>query len=100
MAQTFPAAGFADKFLKRFRAWLQHSGSKRCEGNAMSYTINHTMMRIDLPTPLKAGASMSFNIKWFYNINNYQKEGGLDMSFRKDGNKICNRSVLPKNGSL
>jgi hypothetical protein len=23
-----------------------------------------------------------------YNINNYQKEGGLDMSFRKDGNKI------------
>jgi hypothetical protein len=34
------------------------------------------MMRIDLPTPLKAGASMSFNIKWFYNINNYQKKKG------------------------
>jgi hypothetical protein len=71
------------------------------KGNAMSYTINHTMMRIDLPTPLKAGASMSFNIKWFYNINITKKEGGRsDMSFRKDGNKICNRSVLPKNGSL
>jgi hypothetical protein len=42
------------------------------------------MMRIDLPTPLKAGASMSFNIKWFYNINNYQKKvGALDMSFSK-----------------
>jgi hypothetical protein len=29
---------------------------KDAKGNAMSYTINHTMMRIDLPTPLKAGA--------------------------------------------
>jgi hypothetical protein len=99
MAQTFPAAGFADKFLKRFRAWLNIQAVKDAKG-AMSYTINHTMMRIDLPTPLKAGASMSFNIKWFYNINNYQKKVGALMSFRKDGNKICNRSVLPKNGSL
>jgi hypothetical protein len=40
----------------------------------MSYTINHTMMRINLL--LKPGTSMSFSIKWNYNINNYQKEGG------------------------
>ena len=29
---------------------------------AMSYTINKTMMRIDLPKPLKAGDKTSFNI--------------------------------------
>jgi hypothetical protein len=91
MAQTFPAAGFADKFLKKdLERGLNIQAVKDAKGNAMSYTINHTMMRIDLPTPLKAGASMSFNIKWFYNINNYQKEGGRSgyEFFEKDGNKI------------
>jgi hypothetical protein len=91
MTQTFPAAGFADKFLKKdLERGFNIEAVKDAKGNAMSYTINHTMMRIDLPTPLKAGASMSFSIKWFYNINNYQKEGGRSgyEFFEKDGNKI------------
>ena len=42
----------------------------------MDYTINQTMMRIDLPRPLKANSSVSFKIKWWYNINDRMKIGG------------------------
>jgi hypothetical protein len=42
----------------------------------LAYTINQTMMRIDLPKPLKANSSVSFKIKWWYNINDRMKIGG------------------------
>lgn len=37
-------------------------------GKNLSYTINKTMMRIDLPTALKPGQQFSFNIDWSYKI--------------------------------
>lgn len=43
---------------------------KNAEGAAMPYTINRTMMRVDLPSPLASGKSVSFSVKWWYNINN------------------------------
>ncbi|MFT5778986.1 MAG: hypothetical protein ACI837_001943, partial [Crocinitomicaceae bacterium] len=45
-------------------------------GEKMSYAINKTMMRINLERPLAAGASISFHIKWWYNINDRMKVGG------------------------
>ncbi len=45
-------------------------------GNKMNYVINHTMMRIDLDEPLKAGESISFDIDWYYNINDRARMGG------------------------
>ena len=91
ITQTFPAAGFAEKFLKKdLERGFNIESVKDVKGNMMSYTINHTMMRINLASPLKPGTSMSFSIKWNYNINNYQKEGGRSgyELFEKDGNKI------------
>lgn len=35
----------------------------------LRHVINKTMMRIDLPQPLKPKESYSFKIKWWYNIN-------------------------------
>ncbi len=35
-------------------------------GNELRYTINQTMMRIDLPEVLKPGEKFSFRIKWSY----------------------------------
>lgn len=35
-------------------------------GKPMSYTINMTMMRVDLPQPLKPGEEIAFNVKWNY----------------------------------
>lgn len=45
-------------------------------GKKLSHTINKTMMRIDLATPLKAGSTISFNVKWWYNINDRLAIGG------------------------
>jgi hypothetical protein len=63
---------------------------KDSKGNALPYTINQTMMRIDLPTPMKSGDKLSFSIKWWYNINNYRQDGGRSgyELFPKDGNKL------------
>jgi hypothetical protein len=60
------------------------------EGNDMNYTINNTMMRIDLDKPLKAGEEISFSIDWYYNINDRARmggRGGFDL-FEEDGNTV------------
>ena len=54
-------------------------------GNPMKHTINNTMMRIDLPTPLKSGTSTSFSIDWNYLITEYYGRSGYEY-FAKDGN--------------
>ncbi len=38
------------------------------KGQALKYTIVETMMRIELPQPLKTGKKVSFNIDWSYNL--------------------------------
>ncbi len=43
---------------------------KDTDGKDLPYTIVKTMMRIDLAKPLQPGAQFSFQIKWWYNINN------------------------------
>ncbi|MGY6561215.1 MAG: M1 family metallopeptidase [Luteibaculaceae bacterium] len=42
----------------------------------LPYTVNKTMMRIDLPNTLKPGARYTFKIKWWFNINDRMKIGG------------------------
>ena len=60
------------------------------KGKPLSYTINETMMRINLVEPLQHGSKMVFTIKWWYNINNYMIEGGRSgyEHFEKDGNNL------------
>ncbi|MGB5555409.1 MAG: M1 family metallopeptidase [Flavobacteriaceae bacterium] len=41
---------------------------KDASGKSLPHTINFTMMRIDLPKPLKSKEQVSFSIKWNYNI--------------------------------
>ncbi len=43
------------------------------DGRALHTVINHTMMRVDLPVPLQPRQSVSFNLKWHYNINDQLK---------------------------
>jgi hypothetical protein len=91
MDQTFPAANFANKFLKKdSERGFNIEYVKDAKGNAMSYTINQTMMRINLATPMKPNSTISFSIKWWYNINNYQQEGGRSgyELFEKEGNRL------------
>ena len=89
--QVFPAATFANKFLKQdLERGFNIESVKDVMGKPLSYTINHTMMRINLVTPMKPGEKFSFAVKWNYNINNYRVEGGRSgyELFEKDGNKL------------
>ena len=45
-------------------------------GRPLKYTINGTMMRIDLPQALKPGSRVSFSLDWNYNINEQKVLGG------------------------
>ncbi|MBB3696293.1 M1 family metallopeptidase [Flammeovirga yaeyamensis] len=60
------------------------------DGKDLKYTINKTMMRIDLPTPLKSGENFAFKIDWYYNINDRLLMGGRGgyETFAEDGNTI------------
>jgi hypothetical protein len=62
---------------------------RNAKGRPMSFTINQTMMRIDLPKPLRSGDKISFSIKWWYNINNHVTKRGRSgyEFFPKDGNR-------------
>ena len=39
-------------------------------GKPLNYTINKTMMKVDLPTPLKPGQKFVFNVGWNYKLAN------------------------------
>src|SRR3970040_145118 len=63
MNRTFPASKFADKFLKKgLDRGFNIEYVKDAKGNAMSYTVNQTMMRITLASPMKPNSKMSFSI--------------------------------------
>jgi hypothetical protein len=63
---------------------------KDVSGKDLPYTVNYTMMRIDLPKPLKNGEKFSFNVEWWYNIGDRMKDGersGLEY-FPEDDNYV------------
>ncbi len=59
-------------------------------GKNLKYTINKTMMRIDLPTELKSGEKIVFNVEWNYHINDRMMDGGRSgyEYFPKDDNFV------------
>ena len=59
-------------------------------GKLLKYTINKTMMRIELPQLLKPGQQFIFKIDWNYYIiekNKYGGRGGFEF-FPEDGNDL------------
>ncbi len=59
-------------------------------GKLLNYTINKTMMRIELPQPLKPGQQFIFRVDWNYNIIERTKFGGRGgfEFFPEDGNDL------------
>ena len=72
---TLTASGLSGAF-KNFDGGFKLANVKTASGKDLKYMINKTMMRIDLPEPLKPGESTSFKIDWSYNINNRMLDGG------------------------
>lgn len=64
---------------------------KNGEGKDLEYTINRTMMRVELPDVLQPGESTKLRLKWWYNINDRMKDGGGRSGseyFEKDDNYL------------
>lgn len=59
-----------------FDGGFKIAGVKDASGRPLHTVINRTMMRIDLPQPLKPGAKLAFSIDWSYNINEQKVLGG------------------------
>ena len=63
---------FVDEFTsEKFVGGFNIEQVKDATGRPLRHTINQTMMRVDLPTPLASGAKLTFSIKWWYKINNH-----------------------------
>ena len=83
-----------DKFAKEFMEEPFQGGFhieyvKDKKGNDVAHTINKTMMRVELEKPLAPGKKFVFSIKWWYNINNYQVDGGRSGYEQfEDGNRL------------
>ena len=90
VALTEYPSGFASKYLKEpFDGGFKIEYVKDDSGKPLSYTINQTMMRVDLPQPLKSKAQISFSLKWWYNIPDHtinRARSGYEY-FPKDGNR-------------
>jgi len=59
-------------------------------GKKLHYVINGTMMRIDLPSPLKSGSDIKMHIEWNYQLHEQKVLGGRSgyEYFKEDDNYL------------
>ncbi|MDB5019447.1 MAG: Aminopeptidase [Pedobacter sp.] len=59
-------------------------------GKKLAYTVNKTMMRVELPIGLKSGQQFIFNVNWTYKIGDRITQGGRGgyEFFPEDGNHL------------
>ncbi|MGB1451082.1 MAG: M1 family peptidase, partial [Marinirhabdus sp.] len=63
------AGSFVNKYMGAgFDGGFKIDRVKDAKGNNLPYTINQTMMRVEMPKHLAPGDAFSFSIKWWYNI--------------------------------
>lgn len=77
MDAAYTSNSFSRRYLEEaFDGGFKIQYVRDDKGKDMDYTINQTMMRINLPESLQPGKEISFSIKWWYNINDYHVVGG------------------------
>ncbi len=74
--EDFRSIGDIKKKLFQFDGGFKIESITSSAGKGMKYAINKTMLRIDLDQPLGPKQSISFKIKWWYNINDRMQIGG------------------------
>lgn len=73
-----------------FKGGFAIKSVKDSNGKPLPYTINNTMMRVDLPQPLRSGEKYSFGIEWSFNIVDrsiFGQRSGMEF-FPEDGNYV------------
>lgn len=90
IAQAERVQDFVKKYISEpFDGGFNIEFVKDANGKPLPYTINQTMMRIDIPEPLKSKEQISFSIKWNFNIPDHtvnRARSGYEY-FPKDGNR-------------
>ena len=88
--EDFRSLGDIRKKLFEFDGGFKIESVTASNGKGISYAINKTMLRIDLDQPLASKQSISFKIKWWYNINDRMQIGGRSgyEFFEEEGNYI------------
>ncbi|RFC55405.1 M1 family metallopeptidase [Brumimicrobium aurantiacum] len=74
--EDFNTLSKVHKKMFEFDGGYKIESIKATNGEDMEYAINKTMLRIDLEEPLQPGKTISFDLKWWYNINDRMKIGG------------------------
>ncbi|WP_274476108.1 M1 family metallopeptidase [Mangrovimonas aestuarii] len=90
VAPAMQPASFASEYMKEpFDGGFNIEAVTDTKGEALTHTINRTMMRVELPQPMEPGDEFSFSIKWWYNINNHVDGRGRSgyEYFEEDGNR-------------
>ncbi len=56
----------------------------------LNFVINGTMLRVDLPEPLKSGEDTQFNVEWNYQLHEQKVLGGRSgyEYFKEDDNYL------------
>ncbi len=90
VSMAYQTGQFAGEFMNQpFDGGFNIDFVKDNNGKPLPYTINQTMMRIDLPESLASGSQVSFSIKWWYNIPDHtvnRARSGYEF-FKEDGNR-------------
>lgn len=89
LRDSLPAKFVASNLdLINYEGGFKINSVKDASGKNLTAVVNRTMMRIDLPTPLKPGENFTLNIEWSYNVYDRMTEngrGGYEY-FPEDGN--------------
>ncbi|GGI56788.1 M1 family metallopeptidase [Winogradskyella haliclonae] len=87
---TTPGRAAGSYLKERFDGGFNILEVSDTNGKPLPHTINRTMMRVELPVTLNKGDKFSFNIKWWYNINDHVKDGGRSgyEYFEENDNRI------------
>jgi hypothetical protein len=74
--EDFKSIGDVSKKFFHYDGGFKVESIQSSAGQPLHYAINKTMLRIDLTKPLLPKSSISFTIKWWYNINDRMAVGG------------------------
>ncbi|MBS1680731.1 MAG: M1 family metallopeptidase [Bacteroidetes bacterium] len=95
MRDSLPTKSIAGTLsLYDFDGGYKLKSIKDASGKAIPFTVNKTMMRLDLPQPLASGQKISISIEWSFNIHNRvtgasPNDGRSGMEyFPEDGNYL------------
>jgi hypothetical protein len=88
--EDFKSIGDVKKRFQYYDGGFKIDAITSTSGQKMSFAINKTMLRINLDKPLAPNTSITFKIKWWYNINDRMAVGGRSgyEYFEKDQNYL------------